>query len=155
MFLPVRSSLYACYPSAGACLIAADVVTRCWNAAAVPGRQRAVIAAIVATLGMTPVYVVRNRSTLANARFSSRVLRDLASRTHAVPPGGVVIVFDDRTRRPNVETAFNMALDDAFELTSGRRLEFWVEPELQHAKLAGRTRPCPACAAMRIDLRHQ
>jgi hypothetical protein len=36
-----------------------------------------------------------------------------------------------------VETAFNLALSDAFELASGRRLRFWVEPELQHAKLAG------------------
>jgi uncharacterized protein with von Willebrand factor type A (vWA) domain len=114
-----------------------------------------VIASIVVTLGMTPVYVQRNRSTLANARFSSRVLHDLASATRDVPPGAVVVVLDDRTRRPNVETAFNMALDDAFELTSGRRLAFWVEPELQHAKLAGRTRPCPTCAVMRIDLRLQ
>ena len=155
MFLPVRSSLYACYPSAGACLIAADIVTRCWYASAAPARQRAVIAAIVATIGMTPVYVIRNRSTLANARFSSRVLHELATATRTVSPGAVVIVLDDRTRRPNVETAFNMALDDAFELTAGRRLEFWVEPELQHAKLAGRTQPCETCAAMRIDLRHQ
>jgi hypothetical protein len=155
MFLPVRSSLYACYPSAGACLIAADIVARCWTAAAVQARQRAVIVGIVATLGMTPVYVQRNRSTLANARFSSRVLHDLAAATRDIPPGGIVVILDDRTRRPNVETAFNMALEDAFELTSGRRLSFWVEPELQYAKLAGRTRPCPTCAVLRVDVRHQ
>jgi len=155
MFLPVRSSLYACYPSAGACLIAADIAARCWQAAPAAAHRRAVIAGLVATLAMTPVYVARNRSTLANARFSSRVLRDLASATRDVAPGGVVVVLDDRTRRPNVETAFNMALDDAFELTAGRRLTFWVEPELQHARLAGRTPPCPACAAVRVDLRHQ
>jgi len=155
MFLPVRSSLYACYPSAGACLIAADFVRRCWEAAAPIARQRAVAASILITLAMTPVYLVRNRATLANARFSSRVLHDLASATRGVPPGGVVVVLDDRTRRPNVETAFNMALDDAFELTSGRRLTFWVEPELQHARLAGRMPPCASCAAARIDLRRQ
>jgi hypothetical protein len=153
MFLPVRSSLYACYPSAGACLIAADIVARCWSAAAPLARQRAVAAGIVATIGMTPVYVIRNRSTLANARFSTRVLHDLASATHAVPSGAIVVVLDDRTHRPNVETAFNMALDDAFELTSGRRLTFWVEPELQHARLAGRTPPCRACEALTVDVR--
>ena len=155
MFLPVRSSLYACYPSAGACLLAADIITRSWNAAAPAAHSRAVAAGLAATLCMTPVYVVRNRATLANARFSTRVLRDLASETTGLPPGAVVIVVDDRTRRPNVETAFNMALDDAFELTSGRRLTFWVEPELQHARLAGRTPPCATCAAMRIDVRPQ
>jgi hypothetical protein len=155
MFLPVRSSLYACYPSAGACLIAADIAARCWNAAAPLARQRAVVAAIAAAIGMTPVYIIRNRSTLANARFSTSVLRDLASQTRGVPPGATVVVLDDRTRRPNVETAFNMALDDAFQLTSGRRLTFWVEPELQHARLAGRTPPCTSCAALTVDVRHQ
>jgi hypothetical protein len=153
MFLPVRSSLYACYPSAGACLMAADAIARYWNAAAPAAQHRAVAAGLAATLGMTPVYLIRNRATLANARFSTRVLHDLASETNGLPRGAVVVVVDDRTRRPNVETAFNMALDDAFELTSGRRLTFWVEPELQHARLAGRTPPCPTCAARRIDLR--
>jgi hypothetical protein len=155
MFLPVRSSLYACYPSAGACLIAADIVARCWDAAATPARRRAVAAAIAVTLGMAPVYVIRNRSTLANARFSSRVLHDLASATRGVPSGGIVVVLDDRTHRPNVETAFNMALDDAFELTSGRRLTFWVEPELHHARFAGRHPPCASCEALTVDVRRR
>jgi hypothetical protein len=155
MFLPVRSSLYACYPSAGACLIAADIAARCWNAAAPLARQRAVIAGIAAAIGMAPVYVIRNRSTLANARFSSRVLHDLASATRGIPSGAVVVVLDDRTHRPNVETAFNMALDDAFELTSGRRLTFWVEPELHNARLAGRTQPCASCEALTVDVRRR
>jgi hypothetical protein len=155
MFLPVRSSLYACYPSAGACLIAADFVRRCWEASVPRARLRAVAAGVLVTLGMTPVYLIRNRATLANARFSTRVLRDLDSATRGIPDGGVVVVLDDRTRRPNVETAFNMALADAFQLTAGRRLTFWVEPELQYAKLAGLARPCPTCAAARVDLRRE
>jgi len=155
VFLPVRSSLYACFPSVGACLIAADVAARCWAAAAPRARERAAIAGILASIGMTPVYVQRNRATLANARFSSRVLRDLQTATRGVPDGGVVVVLDDRTRKPNVETAFNMALGDAFELTSGRRLTFWVEPELQHARLAGWTPPCAGCEAATVDVRQQ
>src|SRR5258708_24844014 len=81
VFLPVRSSLYACFPSVGACLIAADVAARCWAAAVPAARLRAAVAGIVVTLGMTPVYVLRNRTTLANARFSSRVLRELDAAT--------------------------------------------------------------------------
>jgi hypothetical protein len=153
VFLPVRSSLYACFPSAGACLIAADVAARCWQSAEpLAARRRAAIAGIVATLAMTPVYVLRNRTTIANARFSTEVLETLRDRTHMVPEGSVIVVVDDRTRKPNVETAFNMALADAFELTAGRRLSFWVEPELQYAKLAGRLAPCAGCEAARIEL---
>src|SRR5258708_26938161 len=122
--------------------------------AATPGSRRVVaIAGIVVALGLTPVYLLRNRTTIANARFSSSVLRDLASATAAVPDGATVIVVDDRHRRPNVETAFNLALGDAFELASGRRLRFWVEPALQHAISAGLARPCPTCAHLTVTIR--
>jgi hypothetical protein len=154
MFLPVRSSLYACFPAAGTCLIAAHVASRCWEAAAPVARRRAVIAGIVVTLGMVPVYLARNEATLANARFSTRALRSLDASTRHVAPQGIVVVIDDRTRKPNVETAFNTALADAFELVCGRRLTFWVEPELQHARLAGMSPPCDGCAAAIVDVRH-
>jgi hypothetical protein len=153
MFLPVRSSLYACFPAAGACLIAAHIASRAWAAAAPAARRRTVVAGIAATIGMAPVYVVRNEATLANARFSTRVLRSLDASTRGVAPQGVVVVLDDRTRKPNVETAFNTALADAFELVCGRRLTFWVEPELQHARIAGMSPPCAGCAAAVVDVR--
>jgi len=142
VFLPVRSSLYACFPSVGACLIAADIAGRQWTTAGAAARRRTAIAGIAAVLALTPIYLLRNHTTLANARFSSTVLRDLAAATRSAPDGSTVVVIDQRTRRPNIETAFNMALNDAFELTSGRRLNFWVEPPLQHAALAGLAPPC-------------
>ena len=153
MFLPVRSSLYACFPSVGACLIAADLAARRWAVATPASRHAVAIAGIVAAIGMTPVYVIRNRASIANSRFSSSVLRDLNAATAALPEGNTVVVIDDRTRRPNVETAFNVALNEAFELASGRRLKFWVEPALQNAALAGIVRPCPACARLTVTIR--
>lgn len=153
VFLPVRSSLYACFPSVGACLIVADVAARRWLIATPESRRRAVIAGIIVAIGLTPVYILRNRTTIANARFSSTVLRDLASATATIPDGASVIVIDDRRRKPNVETAFNVALNDAFELASGRRLRFWVEPPLQHAALAGLVPPCPTCAQLTVTIR--
>jgi hypothetical protein len=145
MFLPVRSSLYACFPSVGACLIAADGAARRWPLATAAAHRRVAIAGITAVIALTPVYLLRNRTTVANAKFSSVVLHDLAQATSAVPEGTTVVVVDDRARRPNIETAFNMALSEAFELTSGRRLNFWVEPPLQHAALAGLSSPCQSC----------
>lgn len=63
VFLPVRSSLYACFPSVGTCLIAADIIRRRWEAAESGARRRAAIAGIIVTLAMAPVYVLRNRTT--------------------------------------------------------------------------------------------
>jgi hypothetical protein len=154
LFLPVRSSLYACFPCAGACLIATDVAARRWAGATVASRRLAAIIGIAVALGLTPVYLLRNRTSLANARFSSSVLRDLEAATAAVPEGGTVVVMDERRRRPNIETAFNMALNDAFELATGRRLYFWVEPALQHAATAGLERPCPTCALLTVAVRN-
>ena len=153
VFLPVRSSLYACFPSVGACLIAGDLAARRWRVATPASRQRVAVAGMVAAVGLTPIYVLRNRASLANARFSSAVLRDLNAATAAIPEGETVVVLDDRTRRPNIETAFNVALDEAFELASGRRMNFWVEPALQHAALAGLVRPCPTCARLTVTVK--
>jgi len=152
VFLPVRSSLYACYPSAGACLIAADIAARRWQTAAPRMRQLAVAASIVIAVALVPVYVMRNRTSIANARFSSTVLQSLDAATASVPDGQTVVVIDDRSRRPNIETAFNVALNDAFELVAGRRVRFWVEPPLQHAALAGLRPPCPSCVAQTVEL---
>ena len=153
VFLPVRSSLYACFPSAGACLIAGDIAARCWASSTQAARHRAIVAGVLVTLAMAPVYILRNRTTIANARFTSETLRQIDARARALPAGSTVLILDDRHKRPNVETAFNTALPDAYELISGRRLRFWIEPELQYARAAGMTPPCALCVAARIDLR--
>ena len=126
---------------------------RRWAVSTPASRRAVAVAGIIAAIGMTPVYLTRNRASLANARFSSSVLRDLNAATAALPDGDTVVVIDDRTRRPNIETAFNVALNDAFRLASGRRLNFWVEPALQHAQLAGFVRPCPSCAQLTVTIR--
>ena len=153
VFLPVRSSLYACFPSVGACFLAADLAARRWAVSTPASRRVVAVAGLIAAIGLTPVYVIRNRASIANARFSSAVLRDLDTATAALPEGDTVVILDDRARRPNIETAFNVALNDAFELAAGRRLNFWVEPVLQHARLAGLVRPCPACARLTVTIR--
>jgi hypothetical protein len=56
------------------------------------------------------------------------------------------------TARPSV-IARNIALDEAFELASGRRLHFWIEPPLQNAALAGLVPPCPTCAQLMVTIR--
>src|SRR5262249_32176696 len=43
VFLPVRSDLYACFPSVGACLASAAVVSRAWSGSLLVRRQRALL----------------------------------------------------------------------------------------------------------------
>jgi len=153
VLLPVRSSLYACFPCAGSCLVAAEVASRCWTASTQAGRRRAAVAAVVLSLGMSPVLVLRNRNTVANARFSTAALHAIELAAAGAPAEATVVVLDDRARKPNVETAFNTQLPGAFELITGQRRTFWVEPELKYARALGFAPPCPACPAVSVDLR--
>jgi hypothetical protein len=145
--------LYACFPCAGACLIGADVASRCWTASTPAGRTRAAIAAIVLTLGMSPVLVLRNRTTVANARFSTAALHAIELAAIGASGDATLVVIDDRAHKPNVETAFNTLLPDAFELVSGQRRTFWVEPELKYARALGFAPPCVTCPSVNVDLR--
>jgi len=150
VFVPVRSSLYACFPSVGACLVAADIAARRWQAAAPRARRAAACAALAVAIALVPVYVLRNRMSIANARFSSAVLDELAAATAYLPDGATVVVMDDRSHRPNVESAFNASLNDAFELTSGRRLDFRVEPPPHDSPARP---PCAGCASLTLHVR--
>ena len=150
VFLPIRSSLYACYPSIGACLIAADVCARRWTAADDRSRARAAAAGIVVTIVLAAVVYVRSRDFVANADFSTSTLRDLVDLTKDVPSESTVVIEDDRGRRPNLESAFGASLGDAYLLSAGRRLQFWIDPPSHDASAAGLTPPCEACVRLRL-----
>jgi hypothetical protein len=149
VFLPVRSSLYATFPSAGGCLFATHLVWRRWTAATPATRRLAAVTGIVAAVAMTPIYRMRNATTIDNARFSSTILSELDRATAGVPDGETVVVFDERRRRPNIETAFNTALEDGFELLTRRRLNFRVEPPVHGIA----DTPCASCAGRTLAVR--
>jgi hypothetical protein len=41
-------------------------------------------------------------------------------------------------------------MNDAYTLSTGRRLQIWIDPPPVNAALAGLTPPCPACADLRL-----
>jgi hypothetical protein len=130
--------------------IAADIAARRWQAAAPRARQAAACAALTIAIALIPVYVLRNRMSIANARFSTSVLDELTAATARLPDGATVVVLDDRSHRPNVESAFSASLNDAFELTAGRRLDFRVEPPPRSSPAP---RPCAGCASLTVRVR--
>jgi hypothetical protein len=152
LFLPVRSSLYACFPSVGACVIAAEVCSNWWLRSDVRARRFALVAAIVLTLGAAPLHAVRTARWVDLADLSSTVLTSLEAATTPLPAGATVVVHDDRSRRANVESAFGSMLDDAYELKTGRGLNVWIEPPIRDAAVAGQKPPCAGCVDMVLTL---
>src|SRR4030095_12921177 len=90
VFLPLRSSLYALFPSIGSCLAGAVIMQALHRAA--PHRVRgALIGLIVLMFLLVPVYRSRNERWVAPADLSRRLVADLQAIGTSVPAGKRVI----------------------------------------------------------------
>ena len=98
VWLPVRSSLYACFPSVGVVLIAAM-----WISTVVSRAKHVPVAAVTAALLViaavaVPVYWARNDRWVAPGRVSAAVLAQLKDIVAAQPAGTTVVIRDVNTR---------------------------------------------------------
>jgi hypothetical protein len=152
-FLPVRSSLYAIFPSVGACLVAAEIVRSLWSVASERSRLVAIGSAIALTAIAAPIHYSRTDRWVDLAELSSTALIDLSKIGGQVPDDQYVVVYDDMTRRANIRSAFGTLLNDAYHLRTGRHVRFWIDPPLSDAQLAGLQMPCPSCISQRVVLR--
>jgi hypothetical protein len=126
LWLPVRSSLYAVLPSAGAALAAAAFASAMVRDSE-PARARRVAAvALVLPFLLLPVYWSRN------VRWTE--LRDLSNATiRAIQAGGLadgtlVVLEDDLSTRANFRHTFGGAFPEAALLCFYGRLRIWIEP---------------------------
>jgi hypothetical protein len=154
LFLPVASSLYACFPSIGASIIAAEICCALWRRAQAHARLRAAAMGTMIVVALVPVYRARNHRWTDLADFSTSILAQLESATARLPDNAPVVMLDDRTKRVNLESAFGTLLNEAYLLKTGRSLAFWIEPPLTNAPLAGLQPPCSTCVAATIQLRN-
>ena len=129
VFLPVRSSLYACFPSVGVALISGAFIARMWTAATPKRQVYALVAMMVVTLGiLVPVHLARAQRWVTIAEFSRQASADLERLTTGVPEGAKILLRDDRTRRGNAASAFGSLLGTAVRFKTGRSFEFWIDP---------------------------
>jgi hypothetical protein len=120
VFVPVRSSLYAVFPSIGACLAAAAVVAALMRSR--PGRVRGALAVLsLVPLLLFPVFRARNESLVAPAELSTTVVGDLRRATATLPEGARIVLIDDPISRFNLDTAFGGLFPDAVALLLGDR----------------------------------
>lgn len=143
IFLPVRSSLYACLPSVGAAIAGAVLVTSLWDGISI-GRGRALSAlAIVLPLALVPVYWRRNDRWIELGRVSTHVLDTFDGLTRANAQQLEVIIVDDMSARANVTAALGWAVPDAVEFTTGRRPRVSFVPRPADAAVEDQVRVPP------------
>jgi len=153
-FLPVRSSLYACFPSVGSAIVAAEILSAWWAGSEARRRTNALIAVCTGTVLLAPVYVSRTHRWADLAQYSRSVLDGLSPSIRQATAGSWVVLVDhDRDRRVNVDSAFGSLVTDAVSLTAGKDLRVWVEPALSPAALAVMTPPCEQCERLTYHVR--
>jgi hypothetical protein len=128
MFLPVRSSLYACLPSVGVAIAVAAVITEAWSTLETRRRLRAVGIGLAIPFLLWPVYHARNKPLVAAAELSSRTLAALQQVALQSREGTAVLLADDRTIRPSLDTSFGTGLQEAVDLVVRPRLRVWMDP---------------------------
>lgn len=126
IWLPVRSSLYAVFPSVGFAMAAASVVRAAASRAPSPRQLRLAAAALLLPFLLLPVYWSRNvRWTelreLTTATFTAIHAQPLAATT-------LVVLEDDLSTRANLRNAFGVAFPEAGRLFLGSGVHLWIEP---------------------------
>lgn len=126
IFLPVRSSLYACLPSVGAVLIAAAVATALWRELAPANAMRTATAALVLPFVLWPLYHVRNRRWVEPADRSTVVLAGIAQWAGHLPAGSTLTIEDEQQDRVSIDSVFGSQLPAAVNLTLANHLNVRV-----------------------------
>jgi hypothetical protein len=119
VFVPTRSSLYVCLPSIGVAIAGAAVAGCIWSRAEPRVRSAAFVTAAVVPLALVPLLHARNARSRHAAELSATAVARIKAAWTAAPPGTVIVVEDDPSRRPNLHDAFGTLLEPALALVTG------------------------------------
>jgi hypothetical protein len=146
IFLPVRSSLYACLPSVGVVLAAAALVAASAADVDAAKRRRAAIAGLLVPWLLWPVYAARNTPLRRQADLSRDTIDRLRETASASGSRAVVVVHDDPAARPSVAGVFGPFLQQAAHLLVSPTITVHLDPPGPEAPPAERTPPARADA---------
>ncbi len=153
ILLPVRSSLYAVGPAAGAALAGAALLASIQDRATPGARRRMVGAAALLAVLAVPVHWSRNDRWVQWARLSTHVLDEIAPVAARLPPERVVRLDDDRSVRTNLDAAFGTLIEEAVLVRTGMTRRVWIEPPVTASQAAGLVAPDAEDVAARFALR--
>ena len=153
ILLPVRSSLYAVGPSAGAALAGGGLLAAMWDCARPRVRRRMLVVTVLVAVLAVPVHWSRNDRWINLAELSTRVLDEIAPVAASLPPDGVLQLDDDRDTRTNLDSAFGTLIETAVLVRTGRRRQVWIEPPVTNWQAAGLVAPDAEDITARFALR--
>jgi hypothetical protein len=126
IWLPVRSSLYAVFPSVGFALAVGTLVTAAARRAEPRHAWRVAMAGLVLPFLLLPIYWQRNVRWTELRTLSSETIR--AIQADLLPRETLVVLEDDLSHRANFRHVFGPLLHEAAALHFNNRVALWIEP---------------------------
>lgn len=126
IWLPVRSSLYAVFPSVGFALVVSCLLTAMVRNAEPRQAWRVAMAGLVLPFLLLPVYWQRNVRWTELRSLSTATIRAIQADT--LPRETLVVLEDDLSHRANFRHVFGALLHEAAALHFDNRLALWIEP---------------------------
>lgn len=128
VWIPVRSSLYAVFPSVGVALIVSALSESLLARASYARRRRAAIAGVVLPLLLLPVYWSRNGRWVELADISAATFAAISADVSSFTPNTVIELRDDRATRASFQNTFGTLYPEAAHLYFDGRHQLWIEP---------------------------
>ena len=150
LWLPVRSSLYALFPSVGMALIAAAIIDAMRDASLTPRMNRATWGALLLPFLLLPIYWSRNERWVELADLTTRTASAIEREAATIPAGSIIELRDDRSTRANFGSAFAGLAEEASRVLFGGRYRLWIVPSADQASAARRTPPAPVGASFEL-----
>jgi hypothetical protein len=127
VFLPVRSSLYACLPSAGVAMLAATLIESVSTRVSPVARRRMLVAAAIPLL-LLPVYWSRNERWVELADLGGETFAMVRQIARDTPDVQQIVFKDDRDTRRSLLNTYGALLPPAVTLAAGRAIPVWLDP---------------------------
>jgi hypothetical protein len=126
IWLPVRSSLYAVFPSVGVALAVGALVTATVRRAEPRHAWRLAMAGLILPFLLLPIYWQRNLRWTELRTLSTATIR--AIQADALPRETLVVLEDDLSHRANFRHVFGPLLREAAALHFNSNITLWIEP---------------------------
>ena len=137
IWLPIRSSLYAVFPSVGVAVLAGAVLTAILRGASEQRAWRFATVMMVLPFLLLPVYWSRNVRWTELRDLSNVTIR--AIQADNLAPHTLVVLEDDLSTRANFRNVFGALVPEASALIFSNQLSLWIEPP--PPELTGVSRP--------------
>jgi hypothetical protein len=126
IWLPIRSSLYAVFPSVGVAILTGAVLTAILRGASDQRAWRLTTVILVLPFALLPVYWSRNVRWTELRDLSKVTIRTIQA--DHLAPHTLVVLEDDLSTRANFRNVFGALVPEASALIFQNQLSLWIEP---------------------------